>query len=319
MNDFNLFGRTYKVMLQAEQDFRKIAGEHQRHLRALQRRRHGADVHRQHDQHDDRARTSCSATTCSARRRSTAPTGPAYPPDRPSQSWRTLAAKELPQGYGFEWTSIAFQEKEAGGTQGPIFGMAMIFVFLVLAAQYESWAVPFSVLLGLPIGVFGAFLGVSLVGLENNVYVQIGIVDADGPGRQERHPHRGVRQGVSREEGHGPLVDAAIEGARLRFRPIMMTALAFILGVVPLVMASGAGAAARVSIGIAVFAGMLMASTVGLFFIPMLYVLIQSGAYLVTGNRQAIKGRRPAAQPCPGKEDIMNALQSTHRLCWPLV
>ena len=91
-----------------------------------------------------------------------------------------LASKDLPHGYGYEWTGIAYQEKQAGGTQGPIFAMAMIFVFLVLAAQYESWAVPFSVLLGLPIGVFGALLGVSLVGLENNVYVQIGIVAVMG-------------------------------------------------------------------------------------------------------------------------------------------
>ena len=87
-----------------------------------------------------------------------------------------LAKKDLPGGYGYEWTSIAYQEKEAGGTQGPIFGMAMVFVFLVLAAQYESWAVPFSVLLGLPICVLGAFIGVTMAGLENNVYVQIGIV-----------------------------------------------------------------------------------------------------------------------------------------------
>ena len=91
-----------------------------------------------------------------------------------------LSAKELPQGYGYEWTSIAYQEKEAGGSQGPIFGMAMVFVFLVLAAQYESWAVPFSVLLGLPVGVLGAFIGVKWAGLENNVYVQIGIVTLMG-------------------------------------------------------------------------------------------------------------------------------------------
>jgi HAE1 family hydrophobic/amphiphilic exporter-1/multidrug efflux pump len=207
-----------------------------------------------------------------------------------------LAAGELPGGYRSEWTSIAYQEKEAGGTQGPIFGMAMLFVFLVLAAQYESWAVPFSVLLGLPICVFGAFLGVTLVGLENNVYVQIGIVALMGLAAKnailivefakEYHERRGMS-----------LVAAATEGARLRFRPIMMTALAFILGVVPLVLASGAGAAARISIGVAVFAGMLMASTVGLFFIPMLYVVIQSGAYLVGGKRTAIQGALGAAQP----------------------
>jgi HAE1 family hydrophobic/amphiphilic exporter-1/multidrug efflux pump len=173
--------------------------------------------------------------------------------------------------------------------------MAMVFVFLVLAAQYESWAVPFSVLLGLPICVCGAFLGVKLVGLENNVYVQIGIVALMGLAAKnailivEFAKENHERQGMS-------LLAAATEGARLRFRPIMMTAFAFILGVVPLVMASGAGAAARVSIGIAVFAGMLFASTVGLFFIPMLYVLIQSGAYFVAGNRSAIRGA-PAAQP----------------------
>jgi HAE1 family hydrophobic/amphiphilic exporter-1/multidrug efflux pump len=199
-----------------------------------------------------------------------------------------LARKDLPQGYGHEWTSIAYQEKEAGGTQGPIFGMAMVFVFLVLAAQYESWAVPFSVLLGLPICVFGASLGVKAFGLENNVYVQIGIVALMGLAAKNailivEFAKEGHEEGLS-------LVDAATEGAKLRFRPIMMTALAFILGVVPLVIASGAGAAARVSIGIAVFAGMLMASTVGLFFIPMLYVVIQSAAYFVAGKRKSIQG-----------------------------
>jgi multidrug efflux pump subunit AcrB len=165
----------------------------------------------------------------------------------------------------------------------------MVFVFLVLAAQYESWAVPFSVLLGLPVCVFGAFLGVTLVGLENNVYVQIGIVALMGLAAKNAILIVEFAKENHERKGMG-LIEAATEGARLRFRPIMMTALAFILGVLPLVLASGAGAAARISIGIAVFAGMLMASTVGLFFIPMLYVVIQSGAYMVGGNRAAIKG-----------------------------
>ena len=150
VNDFNLFGRTYKVMLQAEQDFRKSPESINDIYVRSERQRHGADVHRQQNQHDDR------------------PGHPAalqHVPDggdqrrqwpghldrsRRSTVMEDVAAKELPQGYGYEWTSIAYQEKEAGGTQGPIFGMAMVFVFLVLAAQYESWAVPFSVLLGLP-------------------------------------------------------------------------------------------------------------------------------------------------------------------------
>jgi HAE1 family hydrophobic/amphiphilic exporter-1/multidrug efflux pump len=213
-----------------------------------------------------------------------------------------LAVKELPQGYGYEWTGLSYQEKQAGGTQGPIFTMAMVFVFLVLAAQYESWAVPFSVLLGLPICIGGALLGVTIVGLENNVYVQIGIVALMGLAAKnailivEFAKENHERQGMS-------LVAAATEGARLRFRPIMMTAFAFILGVLPLVEASGAGAAARVSIGIAVFAGMLIASTVGLFFIPMLYVVVQSAAYYVGGNRKAIQGTGHAQPALAGGHD----------------
>ena len=134
--------------------------------------------------------------------------------------------------------------------------MAMVFVFLVLAAQYESWAVPFSVLLGLPVCVFGAFIGVSAAGLENNVYVQIGIVALMGLAAKNAILIVEFAKEAHERKGMG-LVAAASEGARLRFRPIMMTAFAFILGVVPLVVASGAGAAARFSIGIAVFAGML--------------------------------------------------------------
>src|SRR5262252_7486263 len=167
--------------------------------------------------------------------------------------------------------------------------MAMVFVFLAMAAQYESWAVPFSVLLGLPVCVLGAMIGVKLLGLENNVYVQIGIVALIGLAAKNAILIVEFAKEYHEKKGMG-LVQAATEGAKLRFRPIMMTAFAFILGVLPLVLASGAGAAARLSIGIAVFAGMILASTVGLFFIPMLYVAIQSGAYLITGNRKSIQG-----------------------------
>ncbi len=124
-----------------------------------------------------------------------------------------LAVNELPQGYGYEWTSIAYQEKEAGGSQGPIFAMAMIFVFLVLAAQYESWAVPFSVLLGLPIGVCGAFRGVKLVGLENNVYVQIGIVALMGLAAKNAILIVEFAKEFHERKGYG-LVAAATEGLR---------------------------------------------------------------------------------------------------------
>jgi HAE1 family hydrophobic/amphiphilic exporter-1/multidrug efflux pump len=293
VNDFNLFGRTYKVMLQAEQDFRKTP----------------ESINDIYVRSGDNAMVPLS--TVSRISMTTGPdilqrynmfrtaevngaNGPGISTGEALTVMEDVAAKNLPQGYGYEWTSIAYQEKEAGGTQGPIFGMAMIFVFLVLAAQYESWAVPFSILLGLPICVFGAFIGVSLAGLENNVYVQIGIVALMGLAAKNAILIVEFAKEYHEKKGMG-LIEAAVEGARLRFRPIMMTAFAFILGVLPLVLAHGAGAAARVSIGIAVFAGMLMASTVGLFFIPLLYVLIQSGAYRLTGKRESVAGKKVPA------------------------
>jgi HAE1 family hydrophobic/amphiphilic exporter-1/multidrug efflux pump len=297
VNDFNLFGRTYKVMIQAEQDFRKTPenindifvrskDDSMVPLSTVSKisMTTGPDILQRYNMFRTAEINGANAPGIS--------TGEAL------TVMEDLSDKELPQGYGYEWTSIAYQEKEAGGTQGPIFGLAMTFVFLVLAAQYESWAIPFSVLLGLPIGVFGAFLGAKAAGLENNVYVQIGIVALMGLAAKnailivefakEYHENKGMS-----------LFDAAAEGARLRFRPIMMTAFAFILGVLPLVLASGAGAAARASIGIAVFCGMAMASTVGLFFIPMLYVVIQGGVYLMTGKRQAIQGTAGTAPATP--------------------
>lgn len=288
VNDFNLFGRTYKVILQAEQDFRKSPESiNDIYVRSSSGAMvpmstigsidmtSGPDILQRYNMFRTAEINGANAPGVS--------TGQAL------KVVEDLAAKDLPQGYGYEWTGIAYQEKEAGGTQGPVFAMAMVFVFLVLAALYESWAVPFSVLLGLPVCVLGALIGIFIAKFENNVYVQIGIVALMGLAAKnailivefakEYHEKRGMS-----------LTDAAREGARLRFRPIMMTAFAFILGVVPLVVAHGAGAAARQSIGIAVFAGMLMASSVGLFFIPMLYVAIQGAAYLASGKRRAIQG-----------------------------
>ncbi len=282
VNDFNLFGRTYKVMLQAEQDFRKTPESiNDIYLRSGDgsmvpmstiskiSMMTGPDILQRYNMFRTAEINGSNA--------------PGISTSQALKIMEDLSEKELPQGYGFEWTGMAYQEKEAGGTQGPVFAMAMIFVFLVLAAQYESWAVPFSVLFGLPIGVCGAFLAIWMVGLENNVYVQIGIVTLMGLAAKnailivefakEAHEKKGMS-----------LLEAALDGAKLRFRPIMMTAFAFILGVVPLVVASGAGAAARVSIGLAVFGGMLFASTVGLFFIPLLYVVIQGLAYRLAGQ-----------------------------------
>jgi multidrug efflux pump subunit AcrB len=174
----------------------------------------------------------------------------------------------------------------------------MLFVFLVLAAQYESWAVPFSVLLGLPVGIFGALLFVWAAGIENNVYVQIGIVALMGLAAKNAILIVEFAKEKHEREGLG-LLDAAVTGAKLRFRPIMMTAFAFLLGVLPLMRAHGAGAAARGNIGTAVFGGMLIASVIGVFFIPWLYVLVQGLAYRIGGNKAAIEGKAPAELVSP--------------------
>ena len=182
-------------------------------------------------------------------------------------------AQSLPAGFTFDWTGVTFQEKKSGGQAPYIFGMALLFVFLVLAAQYESWAVPFAVLLGIPFAVFGAYLGLTLRGMANDIYAQIGLVMLIG--LAAKNAILIVEFAKLAHERGMPLVAAAVEGARLRLRPILMTSLAFILGTLPLVIATGAGAGARRVLGTAVVFGMLAATIVGIFIIPVFYVLIQ--------------------------------------------
>lgn len=200
-----------------------------------------------------------------------------------------LAEQHLPDGYGFEWTGTAYQEKESSGQQSQILLLALIFVFLFLAAQYESWAVPFSILFGLPTGILGALLGTKLFAADNNVYVQIGIITLMGLAAKnailivEFAKEKYEREGL-------PLREAALEGAKLRFRPILMTSFAFILGVLPLALAdSGAGAAGQQSLGVAVACGMFLATAMGVFVIPSLYVMVQ-------GLAERISPRKPRSE-----------------------
>ncbi|MBO4715984.1 MAG: multidrug efflux RND transporter permease subunit [Verrucomicrobia bacterium] len=185
-----------------------------------------------------------------------------------------MAQESLPEGFGYEWTGIAYQEKQTTASQQiAVFVLALVFVFLVLSALYESWAVPFSVIFGLPIGVLGAFLGVFMRGMPNDVYFQIGLVMLLG--LAAKNAILIVEYAKVRRDKGMDIEEAAIEAAGLRLRPILMTSFAFLFGVLPLVIASGACAASRQSLGTTVFFGMTMASALGIFFIPSLYVYIQ--------------------------------------------
>jgi multidrug efflux pump subunit AcrB len=183
-----------------------------------------------------------------------------------------VAAKVLPPGFTYAWTTMAYQEKKAAPV-GPVFVFAIVLVFLLLAAQYESWSLPLGVVLGVPLGVFGAMLFLWQSGTANDVYSSIGLILLVGLiaknailivefAAQQRREGKSIR-------------DAAIEAARLRLRPILMTAFAFILGVLPLVLSSGAGAASRVSLGTAVFGGMLIGTVLGVLVVPSFYVVFQ--------------------------------------------
>jgi hydrophobe/amphiphile efflux-1 (HAE1) family protein len=271
VNDFSRFGRTYKVTMQAEPEYRSdIQGIGLFHVR-----------------NGDNQMIPLS--TLVTPMPTSAPTvlerynlyrtaelggnpGAGYSSGDAIAAMEDVAATTLPAGYGFEWSGISRQEKESAGKAPIVFGLAIVFVFLFLAALYESWAVPFAVLFAVPLGVFGAMLGLWLTGLTNNIYAQIGLILLIGLAAKNAILIVEFAK-MKREEGEDA-VSAAIAAAKLRLRPIIMTSFAFILGVVPLIIASGAGAAARVSMGITVFAGMLAATLLAIFMVPVLFVAV---------------------------------------------
>jgi len=177
----------------------------------------------------------------------------------------------VPQGYSIDYSNISFQERRVGGQSGVVFAVGLLMVFLVLAAQFESWVVPFAVILAVPFAIFGALTAVFLRGFENDIYFQIGLVTLIG--LSAKNAILIVEFANTRYEAGRPLIEAAMEAAKLRFRPIIMTSMAFIFGMFPLVLARGAGAASRQSIGTGVLGGMLAATFLAIFFVPLFYVV----------------------------------------------
>ena len=183
-----------------------------------------------------------------------------------------IAREHLPENIGLEWSGLSYQEKKAGGQTGFVLALVFLFVFLFLAAQYESWIVPIAVLLSLPVAALGAYLGIWVTGLHNDIYFQIGLVTLIG--LAAKNAILIVEFAKIQVDSGVEVVKAALHAARMRFRPILMTSLAFVLGMLPMVLASGPGSASRHSIGTGVFFGMLVAITVGIVLVPFFFVLI---------------------------------------------
>lgn len=271
VNDFNMFNRIYRVYIQAEANYR----EHKDNINLFFVR--GSD------------NAMIPLTSLGTTRYTTGPgsikrfnmfnstvirggAAEGYSSGQAMQAIEEIARKHLPENIGIEWSGLSYQEKQAGGQTAMVLALVFLFVFLFLSALYESWTVPIAVLFTLPIAALGAYLGVWACGLENDVYFQIGLVMLVGLAAKNailivEFAKEQVDRGVD-------VVEAALHASQLRFRPILMTSLAFILGMLPMVIASGPGSASRQAIGTGVFFGMIVAVTVGILLVPFFFVLI---------------------------------------------
>jgi HAE1 family hydrophobic/amphiphilic exporter-1 len=272
VNDFNKFGRTWQVRVQADQRFRLRPED----IRRLDVRNQGglmiplgtiAKVEKvTGPQIIPRYNLYPSATI-------NGEAAPGFSSGQAMALMEQMAGRKLPASMGYEWTGMSFQEKLVGGQAVFIFALAVLMVYLVLAAQYESWLMPAAVILVVPLALLGTVAAVAIRGMDNNVYTQIGIVLIIALASKNAIL---IVEFARELRAHGrSILEAAVEASRLRFRPILMTSFAFILGIAPLVNATGAGAASRRSLGTAVFGGMIAATVLAVFFVPVFYVVMQ--------------------------------------------
>ncbi len=296
INDFNLYGRTYRVQAEAQARFRQTPDD----IGRLYVRAANGDMVPVSALTQTEFRGGPGILTRFNGFTSALITGVPAPGKSSGQMLnaidRLVAEKFEPQGIGHAYAGQSFQERASSGDAGLVFALGLILVFLVLAAQYESWAIPFAVLLGIPFGIFGAFLGVWLRGMPSDIYFQVGLITVVGLAAKNAIL---IVEFANELRGKGlSLREAALEAARERFRPILMTSFAFILGVLPLAIAGGAGAASRRSLGTGVFAGMLTATLVGIYFIPLFFSLIRRLA-----EAKVFAGEAPAVVPADAEAE----------------
>ncbi|MCK2083290.1 multidrug efflux RND transporter permease subunit [Aeromonas sp. 3925] len=273
VNDFNQFGRTYRVQLQSEADYRARKSD----IRNVYVRSNKGDMIPLSSLVTVRDTTGPELVerfNIFQAAKIMAQPAPGYSSGQAITALEEVANDTLGNEATLAWTGSAYQEKEAAGSAGTAFGFGILMVFLILAAQYERWTLPFAVITAVPFALFGALLATWTVGLTNNVYFQIGLVTLVG--LAAKNAILIVEFAVMKHEEGMSLLESALEAARLRFRPIAMTSLAFILGCVPLVTSSGAGAASRHALGWPVIGGMLAATFIAIFFIPLFFRLIMN-------------------------------------------
>ncbi|MBX7041260.1 MAG: multidrug efflux RND transporter permease subunit [Ignavibacteria bacterium] len=277
VNDFNRFGRIYKVFLSAEGEYR----DEEKDVEQFYVRSNKGEMVPLSTLVKLSRTTGPDFTNRFNLYRTAELTGnpaPGYSSAQALNALKEVAAQVIPAGWGYDWANMSYQEEKAAGQGAVVFIFALILVFLILAAQYESWSLPFSVLLGTPFAIFGAMLGLWLARFSStnyvvDIYAQIGFVTLIG--LAAKNAILIVEFAKANKESGMPLIESALNAARLRLRPILMTSFAFILGVIPLVTASGAGAEARRIMGMSVFSGLLVATILGVILIPPLFVFVE--------------------------------------------